>query len=88
MAAKPNPPGYRRRVLDIEVPVAVVVARKTMPLDQVLQLVPGAMIQFTQPCDEPLTLEVVGRQVGSGVAVKIGDKFGLKLSDMATPKRP
>ncbi len=72
---------FRRRVLNLSVPVSVVIARKTMPLNQVLQLVPGSMIQFAQPCDDPLSLEVVGKQIAVGTAVKIGDKFGLKLSE-------
>jgi flagellar motor switch protein FliM len=56
-----------------------------MRIGQIVQLVPGTMLQFDKACDEPLTLEVAGRTIASGDAVKVGDKFGIKLRGLEPP---
>lgn len=72
-------PGYQREVLAIRAPVAVTLAKKSIPLSAVLDLVPGAMLQFDKNCDEPLVLEVGGHAIALGEAVKVDDKFGLRI---------
>ncbi len=76
---------FCRSILHIEVPLVVTLAAKRMQIDQVLKLVPGAMIQFDKPCEAPLTLEIGGQPVAEGEVVKIGDKFGIRIN---TIKRP
>lgn len=76
---------YCRSVLHVEVPVVVTLASKRMPIDQVLKLVPGVMIQFEKPCDSPMTLELGGVPIAQGEVVKIGDKFGIRISEIARP---
>ena len=79
----PNQVAFRRQLMDVQVPVSVVVARKSMEIHQLLQIVPGTMLQFSQLCDEPLSVEVIGHPIAKGIAVKIGDKFGLKITEMS-----
>lgn len=76
---------YCRSVLHVEVPVVVTLASKRMPIDQVLKLVPGVMIQFEKPCDSPMTLELGGTAIARGEVVKIGDKFGIRISEIVRP---
>ena len=70
---------YQREVLSVRAPVAVLLAHKPVPLSVVLDLVPGAMIQFNKNCDAPLILEVGGQPIAIGEAVKVDDKFGLRI---------
>lgn len=71
--------GYQQSVLEVRATVAVTLAHKAVPLSAVLELVPGAMIQFDKNCDEPLVLEVGGHPIATGEAVKVEDKFGLRI---------
>lgn len=71
--------GYQREVLEVRAPVAVLLAHKPVPLSMVLDLVPGVMIQFNKNCDSPLVLEVGGQPIATGEAVKVEDKFGLRI---------
>lgn len=71
--------GYQREVLSVRAPVSVTLANKSVPLSMVLDLVPGAMIQFNKSCDAPLVLEVGGHPIALGEAVKVDDKFGLRI---------
>ena len=73
---------YSRAVLSIETPVSVTLAQKNIPLQHIVDLVPGAMLTFDAHCDEPLSLVAGGKVIATGETVKIGDKFGLRIRDI------
>jgi flagellar motor switch protein FliN/FliY len=77
-----NQSDYSRAVLAIKTPVSVTLARKLVPLERIVNLVPGSMLTFDAHCDEPLTLEVCGQTIATGETVKIGDKFGLRIREI------
>ena len=64
-------------------PVAVRLAQKRAPLSAVRALVPGSLITFEKGCEEPLELYVsdaARRPHAVGEAVKVGERFGLKIT--------
>jgi flagellar motor switch/type III secretory pathway protein FliN len=71
--------------LRIKVPVAVTLARSKQPISKVVEIGPGTILQFNKSCDQLLELEVNGHEVGAGEAVKVGDKFGLRVVAMKLP---
>ena len=78
-------PKYTRAVLSIQTPVCVTLARKSISLEDIVNLVPGAMLTFDVHCDEPLTLEAGGAPIATGETVKIGDKFGIRVREIFAP---
>lgn len=81
-----NLPGYSRSLLRIEVPVIVTLAEKRQPLGWIVELGPGSIIQFDKSCEEMLELDVGGRPIATGEAVKVGDKFGLRITSVVLPE--
>ena len=79
-------PAYSRSLLKIKVPVTVTLATSKQSIRSILGLVPGAIIQFEMLCDEMLSLEVGNHRVAEGETVKVGDKFGLRVTSMILPK--
>lgn len=79
-------PNYTRSLLRVRVPVTVTLANTRQSVRRILELGPGAIIQFKKTCEETLTLEVGGRVIAEGEAVKVGDKFGLWITSMILPK--
>lgn len=79
-------PIHSRSLLKIRVPVTVTLASTTQPVQRILELGPGSLIQFDKPCEEMLNLEVGGYDVAVGEAVKVGDKFGLRVTSMKMPE--
>ena len=77
MSVEANP-DYTRAVLAIQTPVCVTLARKSVSLEEIVNLVPGAMLTFDVHCDDPLTLE-------AGETIKIGDKFGIRIREVFEP---
>lgn len=79
-------PPYARSLLRIRVPVAVRLAGTKLRAKRVAELVPGTIIQFDKSCEEMLGLYVGHQEVAEGEAVKVGDKFGLRLTSMVLPE--
>ena len=79
-------PDHHQSILEIQTTLSVTLARKKIALSDILSLVPGSMMTFEVHCDSPLTLEAAQSSIGTGEAVKIGDKFGLKVRHLGVPK--
>ena len=80
-------PGYTRSALKVKIPVATILARARKPIKSVLELGVGSIIQFEKSCDALLDIEV-GQSVviASAEAVKVGDKFGFRISTIMLPE--
>lgn len=76
---------YTRSLLKIKTPLAVTLASKRFPVSRILEIGPGTILTFEKSCDDPLTLEVGGQAVAQGETVKVGEKFGLRLTAMIMP---
>ncbi len=70
----------------MEVPVIVTLARRTLTLSEVMRLGPGAIIEFIKSSDEPLELLINNKVIGLGEAVKVGENFGLKITQIGDVK--
>jgi flagellar motor switch/type III secretory pathway protein FliN len=81
-----NLPGYSRSLLRIEVPIVVTLATTRLPVSRILELGPGTIVHFEKSYDSPLMLTIGNCDVAVGDAVKIGDKFGLRISSMVMPQ--
>jgi flagellar motor switch/type III secretory pathway protein FliN len=79
-------PKYTRSLLKIDVPLRVVLAEKKQSLAAIMELGPGSIIQFTKSCEDLLELHVENQVVAQGEAVKVGDKFGLRITSMVMPE--
>jgi flagellar motor switch/type III secretory pathway protein FliN len=83
-ADSPYPP-YLQSLLQIPVSLSVTLVSKRQPMQRILELGPGSILPFDKPCTAPLTLEVAGHGIAEGEAVKVGDKFGLRLTSLILP---
>lgn len=70
---------YTQNVLSTRVDVAVTVASKKATLEQVLNIVPGAVLRFNSRCDQLLSLELSGQEISQGSPVRVGDRMGLRV---------
>ncbi len=79
-------PLYGKSLLRVKIPVAVTLARKKHPLGKILDLAPGSIIHFDKSCEELLELEAAGYPIALGEAVKVGEKFGLRILRIRLPE--
>lgn len=71
-----------KRILYLQVPMIVKLAERRLTLTEVLRLGVGAIIEFSKASDEPLELLVNNKPIAVGEAVKVGENFGLKITQI------
>jgi flagellar motor switch/type III secretory pathway protein FliN len=79
-------PGYLRSRLRVRAPVVVTLASKRQTIGRILEIGPGSIVQFDKLCDEMLDLSVGNHLIARGEAVKIGEKFGLRITSLVLPE--
>jgi len=67
-------------VLKLEVPVIVEIGRTRLTTRAVMKLAPGQIIELPKSSDDELEMLVNNKTIGTGIAVKIGENFGLQIS--------
>jgi flagellar motor switch protein FliN/FliY len=75
------------RVLRLSVPVIVKLAERKLALSEVMRLGAGAIIEFSKSSDEPLELMVNNKTIGVGETVKVGENFGLRITQIGDVKQ-
>ena len=70
----------------LEVPVIVKLAERQLPMSEVLRLGVGAIIEFSKANEEPLELLINNKPIGVGEAVKVGENFGLRITQIGDVK--
>jgi flagellar motor switch protein FliN/FliY len=80
--AEPPPADDLKRILHLEVPVIVKLAQRRLTLSEVMRFGVGAIIEFSKSNDEPLELLINNKPIALGEAVKVGENFGLRLTQI------
>lgn len=72
-------------ILDVSVTLALEVGRTRMPVRDLLQLAPGAIVELDRLAGEPLDVLVNGVRIARGEVVVVNEKFGIRLTDVVSP---
>jgi len=64
-----------------------VIAERAVPLAEILETRPGALLELRKRHDAPLDLHVNDAFVGRGRAVDVGDRFGFLLEEMGARRK-
>jgi flagellar motor switch protein FliN len=84
--AQPSPEELQR-VLHLEVPLVVTLAQRKLNVSEILRLGVGSIIEFVRGSDEPLQLLANNKVIGVGEAVKVGENFGLRITQIGDAKQ-
>jgi flagellar motor switch protein FliN/FliY len=72
-------------VLDIPVQLSVELGRTRVAIKNILQLAQGSVIELDGLAGEPLDVMVNGCLIAQGEVVVVGERFGIRLTDIITP---
>jgi flagellar motor switch protein FliN len=67
-------------VKDIEVQLSVELGRADMPIQDILELAPGRVIELDKLAGQPLDVLAGGRLIARGEVVLVDDKFGVRIT--------
>ena len=71
-----------KSILSMKVPVIVKIVEKKMPLASILKFNLGSMISFDKDSYQHIDLMVNNSTIGLGQPIKIGENFGLKITQI------
>jgi flagellar motor switch protein FliN/FliY len=71
---------------DVEVELTLEIGRKRMKIADVVKLGPGRTVELEKMAGEPLELLVNGRLIGRGEAVVVGDRYGIRITEIIAPE--
>ena len=72
-------------LLDIPLEVTVEIGRTRLAIRELLQLGPGSVIELEKLAGETLDVLINGKPIARGEAVMVSDRFGVRLTDVASP---
>ena len=69
-------------VMDVKVQLTVRLGSCQLPMRDVLELSPGAIIQLNQRANDPVSLYVNDKLIARGEVVVVEDNFGIKIIEL------
>lgn len=75
-----SPNSRVQRILGLKVVLNVRLAERSMLTSDILRIRPGTILDFDRTVEDELDLMIGKAQIGSGVAVKVGEHFGLRVA--------
>lgn len=73
-------------LMDVPVTLSVEIGKKRMPIQELVDLTPGSVVELDKDHSAPLDLLVNGTLIARGEVVVVGKRFGLRLVDVVSPK--
>jgi flagellar motor switch protein FliN/FliY len=74
-------------LLDVELEAALRFGCKELPLSEILDLGPGDVVQLDRNVADPVDLIVGDKIVARGEVVLVNGNFGLRITEVASPRR-
>ena len=69
-------------ILALEVPLIVQIGERSTTLGEILNLAPGSILELSKTADRDLDLLINNKPIGQGRAMKVGENFGVRVTDI------
>lgn len=80
----PPPAEAFNLVRDVEVEVTIEIGRRRMRIADVLRLAPGQTLELFKAAGEPIDLYINGRLLGRGEAIVVGERYGVRITEVVS----
>ncbi len=74
-------------ILEIPLNVEVIIGETEMPLKDVIDLNPGAIVELNREISDTVDIRVNGKLVAKGEIVTVGDYFGVRIKEIYGKER-
>lgn len=76
---------------DVPITISAQLGHTTLPIGEILRLGPGAVVELSEPVDQPIQLMVRGVPFATAEVVVVEDRFAVRIKSLLPPrggKRP
>ena len=81
-AAAATPKANLRMLYDVEMTLTAEIGRTRLPVRQVLELAPGAVLELDRTAGSPADVMVNGRLVARGEVVVVDEAYGIRITEI------
>ena len=75
-----------RLLYDVEMTLTAEIGRTRLPVRQVLDLVPGSVLELDRAAGAPADLMVNGRLIARGEVVVVDEDYGIRITEIVSPE--
>lgn len=72
-------------ILDVPLNISVILGRTKKPIKEVLNLIPGSIVELEKLADEPVEILVNGTLIAHGEVVVVNESFGVRIIAIDSP---
>ena len=87
-AAAATPRANLRMLYDVEMTLTAEIGRTRLPVRQVLELAPGAVLELDRTAGSPADVMVNGRLVARGEVVVVDEAYGIRVTEIVPGTEP
>ncbi|MBN2342307.1 MAG: flagellar motor switch protein FliN [Deltaproteobacteria bacterium] len=69
-------------LFDIPIELTVEVGRRTMTMGELVEVMPGTVVELDRPAGDNLDIFANGRLVARGEAVLVGERYGIRIMEV------
>ena len=84
---KPDSTGSGQNIdmlLDVTLPISIELGRTSMPIEDILNLGPGSVVELNRLAGEPVDLLVNDKLIAKGEVVVVDENFGVRVTTMVS----
>jgi flagellar motor switch protein FliN/FliY len=71
-----------RRLMDLELPLAVALGRAVLPIEEILKITSGSLIELDRTVGDHVDLMVQGTIVARGEIVSVKGNYGIRIQEI------
>ncbi len=79
---QPGTPHNIDMLLDVTLPISIELGRTSMPIQDILNLGPGSVVELSKLAGEPVDLLVNNKMIARGEVVVVDENFGIRVTSM------
>jgi flagellar motor switch protein FliN/FliY len=83
-AKQPPTPHNIDMLLDVTLPISIELGRTNMPIQDILNLGPGSVVELSKLAGEPVDLLVNNKMIARGEVVVVDENFGIRVTSMVS----
>ncbi|MGI6332993.1 MAG: flagellar motor switch phosphatase FliY [Zhaonellaceae bacterium] len=72
-------------ILDVPLDISVILGKTKKPIKEVLNLIPGSLVELEKLADEPVEILVNGTLIAHGEVVVVNENFGIRITSIDSP---
>jgi flagellar motor switch protein FliN/FliY len=81
---QPKTPHNIDMLLDVTLPISIELGRTSMPIQDILNLGPGSVVELSKLAGEPVDLLVNNKMIARGEVVVVDENFGIRVTSMVS----